>query len=337
MIKLESTFKLKRFKTPRDKGFLEAIKIYEKYFDARSMTDTNEIVYWLEEDYSKYGDNFFCLCLFKDDIVIGYAQLAYFSGEKLIIIDYISIDEAYRRNDAFHVFIYKIKEFIEQEKLSYNYAIAEIVHLSQNGEPSEYSKYLIRLLKLCGFGVVKAQYFQPRLGINNSESDINAILMLKNNSDIETIDSIKVETFTNIIKTIYFKHYARWYSIYPDSEKKYNEILENDFNKIVEIVKRKTTIKINGYKHLFENNIVDEKSQENILKFTIISISFIVLISILMIVIYKITNIEFQSFVFFYLILLITYFAFLSLFHKRAYKIFTALVSFVRQSFVKSK
>lgn len=339
---IATTYKLRSFRNSKDKGFGDALSIYSKYFDSRSVTDTNEIIYWLNEDYKDFGDSFHCFGLINNTEIIGYAQLAYFKSEKIVFVDYIAIDEKYRRSDAFYVFIYKIKEYIDCEKLSYNYVLAEIVINSHTKEPDRDSKTLIRLLKMCGFGVIRTTYYQPRLGIYNKESDTNAILMLRSNIEENNIESIKKDTFLQFINTIYYKHYKRWYSIYEESIEAYDKVLLNGYSIIKNDLKKgKDNIPVNGYKHLFEPEKSNfTKTDINVSKYfgyVIVGLGVTVILTFILVLIMTKFKIPLNTIVILFILILVSFLGILSIFMQRAFKIFDKFFSIFKFLFYKSK
>lgn len=339
---IATTYKLRRFRNSKDKGFVNALSIYTKYFDSKSMTDTNEIIFWLDKDYKDFGDCFYCFGLINDNEIIGYAQLAYFKSEKIVFVDYIAIDDKHRRSDAFFIFIYKIKEFLENEKIQYNHILAEIVIDSHSKEPSNESKILIRLLKICGFGVIKTTYFQPRLGIYNKESDTNAILMVRSNVEESKIEFIKKDTFLQFINTIYYKHYKRWYSIYEETVDEYDKVLQNGYSIIEkDLKKKKEFIAVNGYKHLFEpeksNNTDSNTNVNKSLIYVIIGLSITVILTFILVLIMTEYKISLYVILLLFILILVSFLGILSIFMQPAHKIFNRFFNIFKFLLHKSK
>ena len=334
----ETIYRIKHFKNAKDRDFLKSMKIYSDYFDPKSMTDINEISLWLDTNYTKFNDRFYCLGLIINNQVIGYAQFAYFRDERLIFVDYIVIDEKYRRNDTFYIFVYKIKDFIQDEHLMFNYIIAEVVNDSGKETPYNSAILIIRLLKLCGFGVVKAMYHQPKLGIYNIESDTSAIMMIRTNSDITELESIKKETYIDIVKTVYFKHYKRWYSIYEEANLLYESHLNERFDEIILNLKKKKIVYVNGYKHLLEprkNIDLRYKNTNHLFNIIISAIFFICFLTIFLILFIKEYDIKPVLVVSIFLLILVSFFGFLSVFYKQANKPFIRFLDLFKYVFDK--
>lgn len=161
----------------------------------------------------------------------------------------MAIEEGSRKHGAFYVFIDKIKDFFINENVEYNYIVTEVGYYKDKKELTEVGRNLIRLLKMTGFGVIKMNYFQPMLGKKNYETEIGGVLMIYTANDSKTL---KLETFFQIIDTIYYKNYKRWYDEFLDEQEQleYGYRLIELREKISGFAKKKHEIEINGYAHL---------------------------------------------------------------------------------------
>lgn len=249
---MASVYEIKRFKTSQDKYLTKALDIYHKNIEPVLRTNTNEILYWLDNYNNQYTDRFYLLGFFLNDELIGFTQIAYFVDEKLVFVDYIVIDKLYRRNNTFYELVESIRTFTTEQNLEFNYIVGEVGYLNENKEPSETTRNLIRLLKMSGFGVVKTPYYQPMLGKNNFESELQSVLMIYTSSEVK---KIKKETFLFIIETIYYKHYKRWFDKFftEKEQSSYNERLTKLLLKIELDIKKKDFVEINGYSHLYSS------------------------------------------------------------------------------------
>ncbi len=250
---MKATYELRRIKNSKDKDLTKALHVYSKGVDPFQRTDTREIIYWLDHYNVKFTDQFFILALYLNDELIGYTQLVHLNEERIIIADYIIIDENFRGNNTFYQFIEEIKNFFNKEEISFYYFIAEVGNFDVNNTPTQKTRNLIRLLKISGFGVLKAKYFQPMLGKNNYESEIMSVLMIYTSSEV---DRIKKETFSLIITSIYFKHYKRWYDAFFDEidQASYSAGLDKLLSVINENIRNDNFININGYSHIFKSH-----------------------------------------------------------------------------------
>lgn len=230
-----TNYKVRAFLNSNDADFAKALKIYSQYISATDLTDTNQVTSCLDNYNKHYKGSDFIVCgLYQNKLLTGYCQFIYISEEKLIIIDYIVIDEAYRGINVFYTFVEKMRELISMRGYEVKYVVGEInTHNSIADEIPVKAKMLIRLLKSNNFGEVKSLYIQPMLGVDNFESEQRSILMLYPANQYETI---KRETFLKIVEAIYFKHYERWYKLFLEEGLmlKYQKHLHEVFHKVSE-------------------------------------------------------------------------------------------------------
>lgn len=230
----------------RDKDIKNAIFLYSTNIDPLQRTDSNEILFWLDNYNKRFKDKFYILGLYLDNTLIGYAQLAYFFNEKILFVDYIVLDSNYRKNNTFFEFVEQIRRFSYSNSMEFNFIVGEVGYYNSAHEPTENSRTLVRLVKMAGFKVVKTKYVHPQLGINHFESELESILMVYTD---EEISSIKKETYFLILETIYFKHYQRWYAEFL-GEKEFSSYctrLKQLFDDSIEFNKKKKVIELNGY------------------------------------------------------------------------------------------
>lgn len=279
---MKTFYELKWFNNSKNPELLKALKLYVENIEPAFRTDTKEIIYWIDNYSVIFDDRFFILGFYKDGFLIGFSELAYFTEERILVVDYLVIDEQFRKNNTFYEFLNKIEEFIFNQNLTPNYIVAEVGCYFEGEEPPENSRNLIRLLKMSRFGVIKAKYYVPRLGINNFESEMIAVLMLYNTGDIKYL---KKETFLMIVSTIYFKYYKRWYDVFMnDSQKKnYLVMLNLLVDKVHNNLKKNDKIEINGYSNLWNAKQVDTKLirySKSIRLFTLLLITIICFVGI---------------------------------------------------------
>src|SRR5205085_10300358 len=147
----QSSYRFKRFLNSSDPDFAAALLVYIRNTPANIRTDTNEIVYWLDNFSAKFKDNFYVFGFYRNHQLVGYAQAVYFWEERLIVLDYIAIDEGYRGNNVFYEFVDQMRHFLEDMHPEYRYGITEVIHGHGQPYPSQASSLTIRLLKLQGF------------------------------------------------------------------------------------------------------------------------------------------------------------------------------------------
>lgn len=252
MSRKSKTYSVKIFSSSSDDDYIEALDIYSSHTPLSVKTDTSDISYWIDRYNKEFEDRFFVFGLYEDESIIGFSQLVYFKQARLVMIDYMAIDEKRRANSAFYSFTDLIRCELRDLKLDINFIITEIEYDLCKKKPTENGTVMIRLLKQSGFGVLKAEYFQPKLGFNNTESAPCAVLMIDVRS---SKDSITKESYLKIVNTIYFNHYLRWYTPILKQEELacYKQELDELYTKIVSALSNKNKVDINGYKSIFDS------------------------------------------------------------------------------------
>lgn len=274
------TYRIKLFTSSRDEGYIEALTIYSDYTPLSVKTDTSDITYWIDRYNQKFSeDKFFVFGLYEDDSIIGFSQLVYFKHIKLIMIDYMAIDEKRRANSAFYSFTELIRHELKDLRLDINFIVTEIEYDTSKRKPTENGTIMIRLLKQSGFGVLKAEYFQPKLGFNNTESAPCAVLMI----DVRNTNNfISKESYLKIVHTIYFNHYLRWYTpllLNKEELSSYKKELDKLYIGIENQLSNKDKIDINGYKNIFDNQMPMDLEKKG-MKFGVFSFIIILLATI---------------------------------------------------------
>ncbi|HWZ22090.1 MAG TPA: hypothetical protein VNW06_05520, partial [Cytophagaceae bacterium] len=243
---------------------IKALKIYTNGIGGTSLTNTNEITYCVDRYNQHYTNSHFIVAgLYQNKQLIGYCQFMYISEEKLIIIDYIIIDEAYRGLNVFYSFVEKVKEFIQSNDYEVKYLVGEInIQNNIGNDIPQKAKMLIKLLKTNNFGEIKCDYFQPMLGVDNYESEQKSILMLYPANEYIVI---KKETYIKIIETIYFKHYERWYKLFLSDNDiiKYNKHINELFRKVSEKASSLRTINVEQDEDLYGDSSLRTKVERN--------------------------------------------------------------------------
>lgn len=253
---MKASYEIKRYRSSGSPDLTRALKLYADNIEASYRTDTNEIIHWLDKFEKRFGDGFYVLGLYLNDILIGYTQFAYFKEELFVEVDYIVIDKPYRKNNSFFEFIDQIGDFLTTNNIIYDYIICEVGCYFDDIEPTESSKTLIRLLKMSHFGVIKCAYYVPRLGKWNYESQMRAILMIYSREDIK---QLKKETYFMVINALFYKYYQRWYAdFFSEAEnKEYKTGLDELYEAIKKDVNSRKSIEINGFQNLLPLNPVE--------------------------------------------------------------------------------
>lgn len=239
-----SSYRLKRFSSSKDPDFAAALLIYVRYTPPSIRSDSREITYWLDQFSEKFGDTFYVFGFYRNQKLVGYAQAAYFPEESLYFIEYLTIDERHRGNNVFFEMVEHVKNFLEDAHPDYRYGVTEVMNEPGQDHPSEAKKLLTRLLKFVGFRVIHAPYFQPRLMMNDSESELSGALLIYCPTPL---DSIRSETYLAILHTVYYENYLRWKGENSAIKEPYKKHLEILYSKVEAEVRKTPTVVVNGY------------------------------------------------------------------------------------------
>ena len=278
---MTTTYELKRYKTANTPDFTKALKLYSDNIEASYRTDTNEIIHWIDKFEARFGDSFYVLGLYMNDILIGFTQFAFFKEERFVEIDYIVLDKPFRKNNTFFEFVDKISDFLTEQNIEFDYVICEVGCYFEDDKPTESSKTLIRLLKMSHFGVIKCAYYVPRLGKNNYESQMRAILMIYSPNEM---NQIKRETYMMVINALFYKYYQRWYAdFFTDKEnEEYKASIDELYTVIKEDIESRKVIEINGYQNLLPLNPIDFSISKTKKGLRILSFAVLFLVSIIL-------------------------------------------------------
>ena|SRR5215213_5458903 len=328
MTSSRASYRLKRFNSSLDPDFAAALMIYVRNTPSNIRTDTNEITYWLDKFSEKFGDHFHVFGFYRDRRLVGYAEAAYFHDERLIVIDYITIDSSYRRNNVFYEFVDQLKQYFEDTYPEYRYAVAEVTYGSGQQYPSQESRLMVRLLKLQGFNVIHAPYFQPRLMIDDAESEMQADLLIFSTTQL---DSISVDTYLSIVHTLYYKYYYRWKSIYPDTTDAYKKHLDELYTKVRSGLKRKKKILVNGHSVILQTpRRKPVVTVHRIVSFSFQALLVIVLLTAAMLGLKAAFNLSNTSFAAVYILAISSFMAVAGIVSKEARLIFAEFVSLAK-------
>lgn len=208
MSEISRTYRLRRLSGSRDPYYPAALRVYVSNVGPHARTNSNEITYWLDRSYTEFGDDFIIFAFEVDQEVIGFCECAYFPKQRILFFDYLVLHKQHRSHGEYFQFVKLIQDWIDGERLEFDYAVAEVSFESATREPSEHSGLLVTLFKQMGFLVAQCEYWQPPLGLDNPQSDMRAHLLIASN---EIVTSVRTETLIHIVKTIYYQHYARWF------------------------------------------------------------------------------------------------------------------------------
>jgi hypothetical protein len=328
MTSFRSSYRLKRFTSSRDPDFAAALLIYIRNTPANVRTDTNEITYWLDEFSAKFGDDFYVFGFYRDRELVGYAEAAYLREERLIAFDYLTLDEAYRRNNVFYEFVDHLKRYLENEHPEYRYAVAEITYGPNQQYPSQESRLRTRLFKLQGFKVIRAPYYQPRMELDDPESEMKADLLIYSTADLE---KLRTETYLSIVHAIYYKYYLRWDSIVPDTTDAYKKHLDELYSRIKAGVRKRQTIPVNGHKTILPTTSKKPvMTLHRIVSFALQALTVIILLTAAMLGLKAAFNLSNTSLAAIYVLAISSFMAVAGIVSKEARSVFTEIVALAK-------
>ncbi len=174
------------------------------------------------------------------------AEFACFREERLLIFDYLVVDEDHRRHGEYCQFMQVLRQYIRDERLEFDFAVAEVSY--ESAVASKSSRQLVRLFMREGFSVADCRYHSAVLGLSNPESDIGAHLMI---SSRQPVASVARDVLLRIVHTIYFLHNERWYFRFiPEKEgrERYHNLLKLRFEQFQDSLRGGSEIKLNGLK-----------------------------------------------------------------------------------------
>lgn len=340
MLEKKSEFKIKRFKSSKDKEFLDALIIYSNTIAPEIKTNTNEITYWIDKFNEKFSDKeLYIFGLYYNEKLIGYSQLVYFKNDKFVFIDYLCLNDPYKKNAIFYPLYNLIETYLIEERCDYKYIITEVSYTENNLDIDEASILLLNLLFMENYGIADAMYYQPLLGLDNQESNFENKLMIKSN---EPIRKMKKETYLNIVETIYKKHYLCWYEPLLDTNDNYKQY-EKHINKLFENVKNKnkhdisvfdTYSKIYGDREIIISSrenystaspIKEAKTKNSDIKVSLLILGFLLIINIALWIFCIKFNVDFKYFCTSLVVIIISLLIFLSLFSQKAESILSKI------------
>lgn len=322
---LKLNYSLKVFKDSMDEKFIDALDIYRKSVPRNEKTNTNEIIWCLDNSNEFNKFTLFLFGLELNNKIIGYAELALIKSTRYIALDYLLIDEKYKTHSALYTFLLLIVEYFSSIKLDYDFIGIEFL----TNDDGELSKEELSEFELEGFRVVNTLYIQPCLEINNYDSRHEAFLLIYQRNTLNRI--ISKDTYLSIIHSIYFDYYFEWDSHFlnDDIEKvnHYNN-LQQTYDKIKGSVTEDSII-LNGYpftKMSNENRVIPNDKSINKkmwqgLLFTMILGTF----ALGLILAVRKLNVELAIVGAIFVILIFTWLAFLSFFDSKASSILSKI------------
>lgn len=235
-------YTLQLFNSSCDRDFLASLEIYKNNIIRQEKTPLNEISWVVDNSkrFIKSVPRIFGVKLNNE--VIGYAETAYIRSSKCITIDYLILDEKYSTHSAFYTFLLLIIDHYNSNQFDYDFIITEKLTYNDNLFINEVSEW-----QLEGFKVINQIYIQPRLEVDNYDSEQEAILMLYQRNT--STPHISKETYRKIVHSLYFDYYYEWDGFFfnNDGERIDNYNRLNGNLKKIEASLEIEEIQLNGY------------------------------------------------------------------------------------------
>ena len=216
--------------------YIKCLNIYNSTTPFEIKTNSNEITYWLSHENSHF--KCFAFSLYLNNQHVGFALTTYIHNFKVLIYDYIAIEEKYRTNAVFLSFFSLLKTYFSDEsKLDVNYYFVEINNKNFGKDMDRESVIFLKFLCIEDFVRVNHEYRTLPLGMDNKESEFNTYAYIKT---VDNRKQISSETFLQIIDSIYMEYYVEWYQPFMDVETHNNyttyahenlDILKNEIKK----------------------------------------------------------------------------------------------------------
>ena len=333
---IRAVYELRRFDAATDPDFNLALRLYARLIPGPLRTNSNEITYWVEHYTEFHPDEFCVFGFYCNNTIIGYAQCAYFSTQKIIAFDYLVLHEQHRSHGEYFQFLKLLKEWLYQQNWEIDYIAAEVAAdlapvNANNTAP------VIELFKLAGFLVADCPYHQPQLGVNNEQSDLPAYLLVYCG---ETVFSLAVPAFLKIVHTIYFQHYERWYRPFIETPNVYRSHLDKRYAEIRTAAEKQSFIELNGIKQPIEpvsaSAPAPARSKRNRQLVSSFCAAFLVLIFCFCLLVFQHVFGDSPATVLGYLVASLTAsFAVFALFYKKGPAIFSQLLTSSKSSRIK--
>lgn len=215
-------FSIRRVQKATDEEYIAALRIYNETTPFEIRTETNEITYWLSQNPDNELFELYMFVLYLDDKMIGLSMTTYIKRTKVVVDEYLAVLEQYRINTIFLIYLSLIQSYYKEHNIEYSYYVTEISNKNSGNDINRESQISLKVLCTDEFGKINAPYYTLPLGLDNHESNFEAILYIKTN---DTIKNISKETYLQIVKSIYYDYSYTWYKKFlsTDELQKYHQ------------------------------------------------------------------------------------------------------------------
>lgn len=226
-------FNIRRVQKVTDEEYIAALRIYNETTPFEIRTETNEMNYWLSVNEENDLFEIYMFILYLDDKMIGLSMTTYIKKTKVVVDEYLAVPDQYRINTVFLIYLSLIQSYYKENNIDYSYYVTEISNKNSGKEINRESQISLKVLCAEEFGKINAPYYTLPLGLENHESNFEAILYIKTN---DSIKSITKETYLQIVKSIYYDYSLTWYRKFMTSDGL--KLYEQEINRNFQIIKR---------------------------------------------------------------------------------------------------
>mgnify|MGYP001033041711 CR=1 FL=1 len=240
---LEHKFSIRRVQKATDEEYITALRIYNETTPFEIRTETNEITYWLSQNPDNELFELYMFVLYLDDKMIGLSMTTYIKRTKIVVDEYLAVLEQYRINTIFLIYLSLIQSYYKEHNIEYSYYVTEISNKNSGNDINRESQISLKVLCTDEFGKVNAPYYTLPLGLDNHESNFEAILYIKTNDSIKNVSK---ETYLQIVKSIYYDYSYTWYKKFLsiDELQKYHQEVDRNYNLILQKVSQEDIINV---------------------------------------------------------------------------------------------
>ena len=240
---VECKFSIKRLQKSSDNDYVKSLAIYNDTTPYEIRTPTNEITYWINNQKKNTPFELYAFSLYINEINIGFLMLTYIKSTKVMIYEYLAVNESYRMHTVFLAFENLFRNYFKENNIEISYYLTEMSDKNDGKDIDRESKIFEKMLCIEDYGKIDMVYYALPLGLNNHESDFRAYLYAR---DVNNSNSMGINTFLDIVHSIYFDYWMYWYEKIMTSEDIaiYREQVQSYYNKIVDNAHKKHTITI---------------------------------------------------------------------------------------------
>lgn len=231
----------------KDRGDLRAaLMVFARNTSHLLRTQANQIQYKFSNPNNPHGD-FYFVGLYQDGEVVGFVMFGFYPRYRVVVVDHMAIDKAYRKHGSFYVYASLLQQCIEEKCPGYDFVVAEIAADQEFAEDEVSGLALIRLLRQVGFGRVQIKYKLANTEPKDYKRTYGGALMLRGT---QPTSRIRVEDLLDVYHTILFEHYLPWYKdFFGNLVPKYEAHLSALYRGLQKQLQSESSVVVNGGRH----------------------------------------------------------------------------------------